>query len=143
LMERIDMKSNIQINKREREKRNCNERPRRSPCALSPGRTTAGRPPHSPPIPSRTPPSPHSPSVHGTLTHPSRSPRLGRLVFRPPRPPTTGGPPAPAPPYVRCRSLRRRRAPTRYPHPSLPFLLCEAEYPNPNLKLFGYLIVAS
>lgn len=51
--------------------------------------------------------------------------------------------PAPA---ARCRglrwSIRQRRAPTRYSHPlsSLLFLLCESEHPNPNLKLFGYLM---
>ena len=32
--------------------------------------------------------------------------------------------------------------PTRYTHPfsSFPFMLCEAEHRNPNLKLFSYLI---
>jgi hypothetical protein len=33
--------------------------------------------------------------------------------------------------------------PLGIPIPCLPFLLCEAEHSNPNLKLFGYLIDAS
>ena len=47
---------------------------------------------------------------------------------------------APPPPHARCsglrRSLRRRRAPNRYAHPSLPFVLCETEHPNP-----GYICI--
>jgi hypothetical protein len=47
---------------------------------------------------------------------------------------------APPPPHARCsglcRALRWRRAPNRYAHPSLPFVLCETEHPNP-----GYIFI--
>ena len=43
---------------------------------------------------------------------------------------------APPPPHARCSGLRRRRAPNRYAHPSLPFVLCETEHPNP-----GYICI--
>jgi hypothetical protein len=41
------------------------------------------------------------------------------------------------PPNARCRVLRRRRAPTRYSHPpSLPCLLCKAEFPSSHLAIW-------
>ena len=59
----------------------------------------------------------------------------------------------------RCRRRLRRRPspgaeafvgifagdehPPGIPTPSLPFLLCETEHPNPNLNLFGYLMSTS
>jgi hypothetical protein len=67
--------------------------------------------------------------------------RLGGLQPPPPPPPLT---PLPPRPYARCRglrrSLRRRRAQPGILIPSLLFLLCKTEHPNPNLNLFGYLI---
>jgi hypothetical protein len=111
------------------------------PCALSraeqPQPGWAGRPPHSPSFHGR--PSGHlaplSLSDDWCESHPrSRSP-------------TTGGPPLPVLPAPGAEALVGLFAgdehPPGIPIPSLalPFLLCGAEHPpNPNLRLFGYLI---
>ena len=135
----------IQNKTREKEKETKNDISKRNvwkngpgegPCALSPGRTL-GRP------------SAASPSVQGSLSlsH-ARDLALRRLVFRSPLA------------LRRLVGRRRRRRPTPgaeafvsifagdehplgIPIPCLPFLLCEADHSNPNLKLFGYLIDAS
>jgi hypothetical protein len=63
---------------------------------------------------------------------PSHSPRLRRLEGRRRRPtPSWGG------------LFASDEHPPGIPTPFLPFLLCEAEYPNPNVKAFGHLIPPS